>query len=95
MKTDSRIGGGASARVYRHPLLSCISVFLECLAVVADPKAQRRVPWTPQAASTAAGLMAWDPEGTLEGRFQGARFCMKGDFRRRRRTGTTYRASTS
>lgn len=90
MKTDSRIGGGASAHGYRHPLLSCISVFLECLAAVADPKAKRRVRWTPQAASMAAVFMALDPDGTLEGRFQGARFCMKGDFRRRRRTGTTY-----
>ena len=90
METDSKAGGGASAHVYRHPLLSCISVFLECLAEVADPKAKRRVRWTPRAASTAAVVMALDPDGTLEGRFQGARSCMKGDFRRRRRTGTTY-----
>lgn len=90
MQTDSRIGGGASAHVYRHPLLSCISVFLQCLATVADPSAKRRVRWTPLAASTAAVLMALDEDAALTGRFQHARSCMKGDYRRQRRTGKTY-----
>lgn len=90
MKTDSRIGGGSSAQIYRHPLLSCISVFLQCLATVADPKAKRRVRWTPQAASTAAVLMAIDADASLTGRFQHARSCMRRDYRGRRRTGSTY-----
>jgi hypothetical protein len=90
MKTDSRIGGGVSAHVYRHPLLSCISVFLECLAGVVDSSAKRRVRWTPQAASTTAVLMAIDADAALTGRFQHARSCMKVDHRRGRRTGTTY-----
>lgn len=90
MKTDSRIGGGSSAQIYRHPLLSCISVFLQCLAAVADPKAKRRVRWTPQAASTAAVLMAIDADTALAGRFQHARSCLHFNHRGRRRTGSTY-----
>jgi hypothetical protein len=90
MKTDSRIGGGTSAHVYRHPLLSCISVFLACLADVVDPSAKRRVRWTPQAASTAAVLMALDADPALTERFRHARACMKVDYRRRRRTPSTY-----
>lgn len=90
MKTDRRIGGAASAHSYRHPLASCISVFLQCLVGVADPVAKRRVGWTPHAASTAAVLMALDADGTLQGRFQHARSCLKDDGRRRHRTGTTY-----
>ena len=90
MKTDSRIGGGTSARDYRHPLLSCINVFLGCLAEVADPSAKRRVRWTPQAASTAAVLMAFDADPALTERFKHIRSCMKGHYSRRRRTGTTY-----
>lgn len=90
MKTDSRVGGGASAHVYRHALLSSFSAFLQCLATVVDPSAKRRVRWTPQAASTAAVLMALDEDAALTGRFQHVRLCMKGDYRRRRRTGTTY-----
>ena len=90
MKTDSRIGGGASAHNYRHPLVSCISAFLGCLAEVADPSAKRRVHWTPQAASTAAVLMAFDADPALTERFRHIRPCMKSHDRRRRRTGTTY-----
>ncbi len=90
MRTDSRIGGGASAHNYRHPLVSCISVFLSCLAEVADPSAKRRVRWTPQAASTAAVLMAFDADPALTERFRHIRSCMKGDYSRQRRTGTTY-----
>lgn len=65
-------------------------MFLHCLATVADPKAKRRVRWTPQAASTAAVLMALDEGAALSGRFQHVRRCMKGDYRRQRRTGKTY-----
>ena len=54
MKPGSRIGGGASALGYRHPLLSRISLFLQCLADMADPATRRRVRWTPHVASTAA-----------------------------------------
>jgi hypothetical protein len=90
MKTDSRIGGGASARLYRHSVVSCISLLLRCLGTVPDPSAKRRVRWTPQAASTAAVLMGLDGEDTLESRFQHARACMKHDYRGRRRTGATY-----
>ena len=63
---------------------------MHCLVSVIDPSAKRRVRWTPQAASTAAVLMALDGERTLEGRFQHARRCMKYDYRARRRTGATY-----
>lgn len=90
MRTDSRIGGGSSARVYRHPLLSCISVCLQCLAGVVDPVAKRRVRWTPHAASTAAVLMALDADPALTERFRNTRRCMKCDYRGRRRPGTTY-----
>lgn len=90
MTTDHRIGGGASARIHRHPWLSCISVFLQCLVDVVDPTAKRRVRWTPHAASTAAVLMALDPDATLQGRFQHARSCLRGGGRHGRRTGTTY-----
>lgn len=90
MKTDSRIGGGASAHVYRHALASGISLFLQCLATVVDPSAKRRVRWTPQAASTAAVLMALDADTALAGRFQQVCSGLKRDHRGRRRTGKTY-----
>jgi len=90
MKTDSRIGGGASAHVYRHALTSSISLFLQCLAGVVDPKAKRRVQWTPLAASTAAVLMALDADTALTGRFPHVRSCLKRNCRGRRRTGKSY-----
>lgn len=90
MRTDLRVGGGASAHVYRHPLLSCISVFFECVAGVVDPVARRRVRWTPQAASVAAVLMAIDNDVSLVGRFGHVWSCMKRDHGGRRRTGGTY-----
>lgn len=90
MKTDSRIGGGASALDYRHVLASSISVFLQCLATMVDPAARRRVHWTPQAASTAAVLMALDEDRTLSGRFQYVRSALKRNHRGRTRTGNTY-----
>jgi len=71
-------------------LLGCISVFFHCLAAVGDPKAKRRVAWTPQAASIAAVLMALDEAAALGARFHYARLCMKGGGRRRGRTGKTY-----
>lgn len=90
MKTDLLIGGGTSAHKYRHPLLSCISLFLQCLGGMADPAAKRRVRWTPQAASTAAVLMALGADRTLYGRFGHAQACMRGDYRGQHRTGQTY-----
>ena len=90
MNSDSTIGGGSSTRKYRHSLISCISLFLQCLESVADPSAKRCVRWTPQAASTAAVLMALDADTTLDGNFQNAYACMKGDYRGRCRTGQTY-----
>lgn len=87
MRTDCRVGGGASAPVYRHPLLSRISLFLHCLAGAADLAADRRLRWTPQAAGTAAVLMALDEDGTLQGRFEHAHACLEGAGCR---TGTTY-----
>ena len=90
MQTDLKIGGAASARRYRHPLLSAISLFLQCLQGAVDPVAKRRVRWTPQAASTAAVLMTLDSDTTLYGNFQHAQACMKGDYRGRDRTGQTY-----
>jgi hypothetical protein len=90
MQTDSMIGGGASAHKYRHPLLSCISLFLQCLQEVDDPSTDPRIRWTPHAASTAAVLMALDTVRTLCSRFQSARRCMGADYHGRRRTGQTY-----
>jgi hypothetical protein len=60
------------------------------LAEVSDPKAKRRVRWTPQKASTAAVLMALDEDAALRGRFQHARSCLQSDRRGPRRTATTY-----
>jgi len=57
---------------------------------VSDPSAKRRVRWTPQAASTAAILMAWDRGCSLQSRFEDAQLCLRHDFRGRRRTGRTY-----
>ena len=90
MKSDSTIGGGSSTRKYRHSLISCISLFLQCLESVDDPSATRRVRWTPQAASTAAVLMALGADTTLDGNFQHAAECMKSDYSGRSRTGKTY-----
>ena len=87
MQTGCRIGGGASALGYRHPSLSRISLFLQCLAGMADPAARRHVRWTPHAASTAAVLMALDADGPLQGRFEHARACLEDG---RCRPGTTY-----
>ena len=90
MKTDRQIGSGASAHSHRHPLLLCLSVFFECLGEVSDPKARRRVRWTPQAASRAAVLMALDENAALRERFQHARSCMQREGRGPRRSPTTY-----
>jgi len=90
MKTDRRIGGRASVSGYRHPLVFRISLFLSCLADMPDPKAKRRVRWTPMAASIAAALMAMDPGCGLGVRCEDALRCMACDFTRRRRVGKTY-----
>lgn len=68
--------------------MAAISLFLQPLSACVDP-AQRRVRWTPLAASTAAVLMAL-AEGALGGRFREAHRCLAADYRRRRRTGATY-----
>jgi hypothetical protein len=80
-------GGGASASSYRHPLLASTSTFLGFLATVSDVAAKRRVRWTPQAASTAAVLMAWDRGCSLQSRFADALGCLGQDLRG---TGRTY-----
>lgn len=85
MVTDRRFGGGCAATVYRHPLLSKISRFLECLRDVADP-AGREVRWTPSAAGMAAVLMALDPGCSLAIRCEDALACLADDCR----TGSTY-----
>ena len=90
MKTDSRIGGGSSARHYRHPLVHCINRFLECLRDTPDPTAKRKVWWTPFKAAVAAVLMALDRGCSLAVRFEDARACMATDFRRGPRAGGTY-----
>jgi hypothetical protein len=90
MKADCRIGGGASALNYRHPLVSCITQFLGSLRDRPDPVATRRVWWTPLAAATAAVLMAWDRGCSLRVRFEDARACMAADFSPGNRAGGTY-----
>lgn len=90
MGTDQKIAGCGCAGVYRHPLVARISGCLECLASVADPKAKRRVRWTPVAAALAAVLMALDPGCTLAVRCEETIACLAEDFTRRRRVGRTY-----
>lgn len=91
MKTDSRVGrSDHTARIYRHPLLASISLFLRSLDGVSDTAAHRAVRWTPQAAAIAAVLMTLDTGCTLSVRCQDALACMGPDFAGRRRPGRTY-----
>jgi hypothetical protein len=90
MRTDCRIGGGASALVYRHPLVSRISSFLASLQGMPDPAAKRQVRWTPLAAAVAAVLMALDRGCPLHMRFEDAQACMAKDFTRGKPIGKTY-----
>ena len=90
MNTDPKVGGCDCAQIHRHPLVARINGCLSCLAGLADPKAKRSVRWTPLAAALAAVLMALDPGCTLHVRCEDALGCMAGDFKRRRRVGTTY-----
>ncbi len=90
MKTDRRIGSAGSAVSYRHPLLARISVFLSSLAAMPDPRARRKVRWTPLAAGLAAILMALDPGCPLGVRCADALACLADESTRRRRVGTTY-----
>jgi hypothetical protein len=90
MKTDHRIGGGASAPHYRHPLVFCITRFLTSLQRLPDPAAKRNVWWTPLRAALAAVLMVFDRGCALRVRFEDARECMAGDFSRNARAGQTY-----
>jgi hypothetical protein len=88
--SNLKVGGGGAAGMYRHPLLSSISPYLESLPQMADPKARRKVRWTPVAAGTAAVLMALDPACALTVRCEDALECMGEDFRCQRRVGRTY-----
>lgn len=88
--TNREVVGGGAAVEYRHPLLSRISSYLDCIAGLSDPRASRRVRWTPLAAALAATLMALDASGTLGVRCEEALACMGRDFVRRRRVGRTY-----
>jgi len=90
MRTGRRIGGGASALHYRHPLVSCISQSLSSLRDLPDPAAKRRVWWTPFAGAMAAVLMVLDRGCSLRVRFEDARACMASDFARGKRAGRTY-----
>ena len=90
MRTELKIGGCGLARVYRHPLVARINGCLECLAGMADPKAKRRVKWTPLAAGLAAVLMGLDAGCTLAVRCEDTLGCMLRDFTGRRRVGKTY-----
>ncbi len=65
-------------------------MFLGALRALPDPVAHRQVRWTPAAGGAAAVLMALDSGCTLGVRCEDALACMAGDFRRRRRVGTTY-----
>lgn len=77
MKTDGSIGGRGCAKVYRQPVVAKIHECLGCLAEVEDPRARR---WTPQAAGTAAVLMALDVGCTLAVRCEDAFASMQEDF---------------
>ena len=57
MRAESRFGGGASALNDRHPLIAHMSVFLGCLAELADPAVNRRIRWTRHATHMAAVVM--------------------------------------
>ena len=90
MRTGLRIGAGASALHYRHPLVSCITRFLGILADVSDPGSGDRVWWTPLRAALAAVLMALDHGCCLRERFADARACLAQDLGRGERAGGTY-----
>ena len=89
MKTQRKKGRGKAAPIYRHPLLESISPYLACLARMKDPTAQRKVKWTPQAAATAAVLMALDGLLPLQVRCEDALRCLAQEPRRRA-LGKTY-----
>jgi len=88
VKTQRKKGRGDAAPIYRHPLLESLSPYLSCLANVEDPSS-REVRWTPQAASTAAVLMALCNSGTLKVRCEEALLCLAQDVGGRR-LGKTY-----
>ena len=90
MKADVWVGGGTSAQCYRHPLVSCITDFLNRLGDLSDPGVACRVWWTPLRAGLAAILMVLDRDGSLQVRFENARACMATDFATGPRAGGTY-----
>jgi hypothetical protein len=75
--------------LYRHPLLESISGYLVCLSGMKDRTARRKVRWTPQAAATAAVLMALGGTLSLEVRCDDALTCLSREPRRRA-LGKTY-----
>jgi hypothetical protein len=88
VKTQRKKGGLNAAPIYRQPLLECLSPYLSCLATVDDPSG-RKVRWTPQAAATAAMLMALGDSPTLKARCEEALMCLSRDVGGRR-LGKTY-----
>jgi len=89
VKTQRKKGCGNAASIYRHPLLESVSPYLSCLSHLKDRKAKRRVRWTPQAAATAAVLMALDGMPALQVRCEDALRCLAQEPRRRA-LGKTY-----
>jgi hypothetical protein len=89
VKTQRKKGRGNAAPIYRHPLLESISPYLACLSRMKDPTAKRRVKWTPQAAATAAVLMALGGTLSLQVRCDDALSCLAQEPRRRA-LGKTY-----
>jgi hypothetical protein len=89
VKTQRKKGKGNAAPIYRHPLLESISSYLACLSRMKDPAAKRQVKWTPQAAATAAVLMALGGTLALQVRCDDALTCLAQEPRRRA-LGKTY-----
>ena len=87
MTTDTRIGGGASVRVYRHPLLATINPYLQGLEDGQDPAARC---WTPHRAATAAVLLAYDAPNPLFIRWENAALCLSAPTSVTVRRGGTY-----
>jgi hypothetical protein len=87
MKTDRKIGRGLSVHKYRHPLLASINPYLSCLESLHDAATRR---WSPQAAATAAVLMALDASHALFVRWHDARTCMHAGLPGKKVMGKTY-----
>ena len=90
MLSNQLVGGCHTAQVYRHPLINKISLFTRSLSDLPDPKAKRRVRWTPVNTAIAAILMAFDAASTLGQRCREGLACLDVDFTGKRRVGRTY-----